>query len=921
MLKHGFVRNFPMSTWQDNLEQRAELAFEQAMLRPPEDRNAFALECCRNDENLLERVLQLIEHAPDSFTEEGDKFGEFEFDPTSLVDTTVDRFTITEFLGEGGFGAVFLAQQHEPMSRQVAIKVVKRRMNAARVLARFDRERKALGILEHPGTARLIDGGLMSTGHPYFVMEFVEGDTITDYCASHECTLKQRIGLALQLCDIFQHVHTKGIVHRDVKPSNVLVRDAEHGAMVKVVDFGISSATGSAQFDSEEDLKSTNPAGTPAYMSPEQAKTGGEQSDTRSDVYSIGAVIYELLTGAPPIPKSKLSSLNREELENLLLTYAPVSPSEKCNTNGSTFTTPRILAGDLDWIVMKCLSKSPDNRYQTIAALKDDLTRYLEIKPVAAAPISFSYRSKKWAKRNPGALVSIVLGSIVLLVSLFFTTSSYIGAETKRIEAEKMVSFLVNMIRSVDPEHAKELDKTLMIQMLEDAEVKASSIFEGSPASEGKIRDALGRAYQSIGLLEIALSQAKQATELLETAFGSQNDYSLNALSLVGSVLSDLGRNEESLQFIERAYQGHLKLHGPENIQTLKVMRNLGSLLANEQRFEESEKVLNKNVELFIKTLGGHNSDTLNSMHSLAALRSMQGKNEEALELHEKVLLAKRDLLGDDHPQTLNSINSTGIAYVRLGRIEEAEPFYKEAIELKTRILGEKHPKTLASMMNFGNLLLHQGKFEEAIPLLEKTLKGQREVIGDSHVRTLFTQENLTIALVNANRPLDALPYAKASNQILIERYGEEDARALRASQVYGSVLISCEHSDDAIEFFPNFIEVQRKLLPANDQSILMSLSNLGLSFWKLGRFEEAEPLYRECVSGYRETLGNSHQTTMSQYAILGSILGELEQFDEAISILKECVSYCETEYGIDNEETKTAKAKLQEFMRAVLSQ
>jgi len=765
-------------TGYEDLEQRAEETFDKVMQQPLADRISFARECCGDDEPLLARVLQLLEHAPDSFTDDDDRFGEFEFDSNSLVGTTLDRFTVEKLLGEGGFGAVYLAKQHEPIPRTVAIKVVKRRMDAARVLARFDRERVALGAIEHPGTARLIDGGLLSAGHPFFVMEYVDGLSITKYCLKYDLSVKERVQLVLQLCSAIQHVHAKGIVHRDIKPSNVLVCEQEDGPHVKIIDFGIAAATTSGN--------STSVVGTPAYMSPEQATEEKESADIRSDMYSIGVLLYELLTGEPPIPHDKLTSSSRSELGKILQEYEPVSPSTVCMHGGVCDSSK--VRGDLDWIVGKCLEKLPEHRYQTVDALDDDLQRHIDGRPVLAAPPSVIYTTKKWIARNPAVFSTVSLLVVAIIVSVIFTIQFALEAKQKQADAEATTAFLGDMIRTVDPRYARDLDKTLMIRMLDDAAANASEGFVGRPASEGWVRDGLARTYNALGLTEKAEEQARLALALLLPVHGEIHKKTLETIGLLGAVLAAQGKYEEGLALNKQSYEGLRELLGPSHWLTLQEMANYASGLSRLQRLDEAEHIMIETLNLKHESLGKDDLSTLISARSLAVLYSRRGDFEKAFELNESTLDTLRETQGNTHPETLMLLNNIASNLHNLQRYEEALPYYRECLKARKLVLGDAHYLTVTTNYNIGLLLRAEEKQEEAIAFFQEALTYSAETYDVQHPLVLSTLKNLIELFISSQKFEEAEPLAIKLLTQQIDKNGELHEDTLYAKSLHAEV-------------------------------------------------------------------------------------------------------------------------------------
>jgi serine/threonine protein kinase/tetratricopeptide (TPR) repeat protein len=416
--------------------------FEAALELPPEDRAAYLEGACGDDAGLRQRL--------DGLLQKHDQAGSFLEDPAISALATVDDpavserpgtvigpYKLLEQIGEGGFGIVFMAEQQQPLRRKVALKVLKPGMDTKQVIARFEAERQALALMDQPNIARVLDGGAMPSGRPYFVMELVKGMPITDYCDQSQLTPRERLELFLPVCQAVQHAHQKGIIHRDIKPSNVLVTLQDGLPLVKVIDFGIAKALGQQLTDKTLFTNFAQLLGTPLYMSPEQAAFSNVDVDTRSDIYSLGVLLYELLTGTTPFDKERLREAGYDEMRRIIREEEPSKPSTRVSTLGQAATTvstnrksnPRRLSqlfrGELDWIVMRCLEKDRNRRYVTANSLALDLQRYLHHEPVQACPQSAMYRLRKFGRRNKGMLVTAALLGMTFLVAVGAVAGSF----------------------------------------------------------------------------------------------------------------------------------------------------------------------------------------------------------------------------------------------------------------------------------------------------------------------------------------------------------------------------------------------------------------------------------------------------------------------------------------------------------------
>jgi serine/threonine protein kinase/tetratricopeptide (TPR) repeat protein len=409
--------------------------WDAAQIDSPAEREAYLARTCADDIELRQRVVQLLQARSkvESFLESPapNLVATANEQPVSEGSgTVIDEYKLLEQIGEGGFGVVFMAEQQEPIRRKVALKVLKPGMDSRQVIARFEAERQALALMDHPNIAKVLDGGQAASGRPYFVMDLVKGMPITDYCDQNQLTPRERLELFVHVCQAVQHAHQKGIIHRDLKPSNILVTLHDGTPVPKIIDFGISKALGQQLTDKTLYTGFAQLVGTPLYMSPEQAALSGLDVDTRSDIYSLGVLLYELLTGTTPFDKERLHQAGYDELRRIIREEEPPKPSTRISTLGQAATTPsmqrksdpkrlsQLCRGELDWIVMKCLEKDRNRRYETANGLAMDVQRYLHDEPVLACPPSAWYRLKKLGRRNKRTLVTAALLGVTLLAAV-----------------------------------------------------------------------------------------------------------------------------------------------------------------------------------------------------------------------------------------------------------------------------------------------------------------------------------------------------------------------------------------------------------------------------------------------------------------------------------------------------------------------
>ena len=551
---------------------RIEDVFAEALAWPPEDRSHRLDEACGGDARLRAEVESLLEaHAqagpfmaePSVEPAESESLGEG-------AGTTVGRYRLLQLIGEGGFGAVFMAEQREPVKRTVALKIIKLGMDTKQVIARFEAERQALAMMDHPSIAKVLDAGATEAGRPYFVMELVRGDPITQFCDRQNLSIPQRLELFAQVCQAVQHAHQKGIIHRDLKPSNILVGEIDGRPTPKIIDFGIAKATGGHTELTDKTLFTDfrQFIGTPEYMSPEQAGMGAVDIDTQSDIYSLGVLLYELLTGGPPFDPKQLRSAAWDEMRRIIREDDPEHPSTRLSTRQDT---PEVAAhrsaeparligqvrGDLDWIVMKCLEKDRARRYETANALAMDLGRHLVGEPVVAAPPSRIYRMRKFTSRNRGPVSAGLAIAIVLVLGTIGTSLGLIRALSAETEAKQRADELAEVVAFLDSQ-LTELDTVLF----------------ASHSIEGKQR---------------SLTNLREVAQERERVLGPDSPHTLISMIMVGERLSKQGNLLEAEQYLRRALDAARSVLTDDDPLMIRILATNGSILLKLGRLEEAE--------------------------------------------------------------------------------------------------------------------------------------------------------------------------------------------------------------------------------------------------------------------------------------------------------------------------------------------
>ncbi len=693
-----------------------EAIFDEAIkIKSDAERAAFIKSACGDDIALLARVEALLKvHFEDkSFLKSPPAGIAGTLDAPPLTEgpgMSIGRYKLLQLIGEGGFGVVYMAEQQEPIRRKVALKIIKLGMDTKQVIARFEAERQALAIMDHPNIARVFDAGATDTGRPYFVMELVKGVPITEYCDKNNLDTRQRLELFIDVCKAVQHAHQKGIIHRDIKPSNVMITLHDSKPVPKIIDFGIAKATQHRLTEKTLFTEYRQFIGTPEYMSPEQAEMGGLDIDTRSDIYSLGVLLYELLTGTTPFEAEKLRSAAYDELRRIIREDEPPRPSTRLSTLGDALTDIakhrdvqpgelcKIVRGDLDWVVMKAMEKNRTRRYETANELAMDIERHLGDEPVSAGPPSVRYRLAKFVRRHRTGVAAGLLVAAAIVVGFVVSTVMYFRAERQASISQAVNEFLNNdLLASFDPYKAKGHEVTVM-EILNNAAKKLEGKFRDAPSIEASIRNTLGWTYMNLGKYKSAEPHLERALVLRRGQFGGKHPDTLKSMANLGWLYYEQGRYNEAEPLLVKALEGRRHILGEENPGTLWSTARLGWLYGRQGHYKEAETLWVKSLEIGRRVLGEEDLCTLWSMSNLGWLYYTQGRYKEAEPLLVKALEIGRRVLGEKHPDTLNFMNSLGWLYFKQGRYKEAEPLLVKALEGKRRVLGEEHPDTLLAM-------------------------------------------------------------------------------------------------------------------------------------------------------------------------------------------------------------------------------
>jgi serine/threonine protein kinase len=784
--------------------------FIEAMQRPASaDRQAYLELACGGDGHLRRRVEDLLAalDLAGSFLREptvapvatveyppGPPSKPADFEPPGTI---IGPYKLLEAIGEGGMGVVYLAEQSRPIRRKVALKIIKPGMDTKQVVARFEAERQALAMMDHPNIARVHDAGATESGRPFFVMELVRGIPITDYCDREQLSVTERLELFVLVCRAVQHAHQKGIIHRDLKPSNILITVIDGAAVPKIIDFGVAKATGASLTERTIHTGFHQLIGTPLYMSPEQAELSGVDVDTRSDIYSLGVLLYELLTGTTPFDQETFRKAAFDEMRRIIREEEPPRPSTRLSSLGETLTTvsarrgadprrlDRSVRGELDWIVMKALEKDRRRRYETANDLAADLMRCLTDQPVEACPPSASYRLKKYARRNRVALTTAVLVGMALIggtgVSLWQAAQARKAqreaeAAEARAADEAAIARAVNDFLNSDVlgQFGDAKPQLTVKELLDRASSRIDNRFRNQPLVEAAIRTTIGTSYAKLKQHRLAVPHLERAFALRKLHLGADHPDTFAAMHELADAYAWSGRYPEAIALRVHLLEARRAALGPDHIETLGCVSLLAMDYRKAGRWDVSTSLVEELIERAQAVYGPTHPLTLGAMHTLAMNYGDMDRLAESLALHEKVLRLNEAANGPRHESTNWALRTFAQACQRAGELDRAERLLQEALEVeRKRADSPGRRRGIADTHGWQavNRLL-QEKYADAEPLAREVVATYGEQCSDDH-RYFYWMSVHGAALCGLGR------YAEAEPLLLRGYEGQKEREAI----------------------------------------------------------------------------------------------------------------------------------------------
>jgi eukaryotic-like serine/threonine-protein kinase len=897
----------------------------------PADREAFLTETCAGDESLREHIERLLafDRQDAGILERGPAPLLEARRPAALADGALfaGRFRLGQRLGEGGMGEVWDAEQTEPVQRRVALKVVRPGFDSGPLLARFEQERQALALMDHPNIARVLDAGVArdapdGPGRPYFVMEFIEGVSITEYCDAARLSTRARLDLFVPVCQAVQHAHQKGVIHRDLKPSNILVGLCDGRPVPKVIDFGVAKATGPRLTEADVVTEVGSLIGTVEYMSPEQAELGNLDIDTRTDVYALGAVLYELLTGSVPFSRRELQAVALAEILRKIREDEPPRPSTRLSDSGALasvaaarHTEPKkliaLMRGELDWIVAKCLEKDRNRRYETASGLAVDLQRHLNDETVVARPPSAAYRLRKFLRRNRGPVLTVAAVFLAVALGGITATAGLVKAESARAaeaqradgerEAKRLAERRLDQVRAgyalvgsifadLDPKMDRAGDKPLRERLwprLASVSRQLDQNAIGDPLTVAHLQTIVGRTLLAIGNDAAAADAFAKAHETIRRHFPADSDQVLEIRACLARAHFDAGQVTVSLPMEEDILRIRREKAGGETIDLLWSMRSLAGNYQASGRPDRAVRLLKEALQLAEQKLGPDERPTLHVMGTLASAYRETGRPDLAMPLTVRAYELSKARRGPTDSDTLTNGSDLADAYMLDGKHGPAIDLYEERLRIRRDQLDRDHPEVLANMNDLGLAYLEARKLDRAIPLFEDTLKLRRGRLPGADSRIQISINNLALAYQVDGQDERAIPLFE---EALASYRNRPDANPASTWVMMNNLAASCQNTgrmdraaallEEAVAGIEG-VKFQHRYA---DRIVRRACSVLELHQKRYGR---AEALRRKWLAVLGERFGPASIESAEEQTNLGWNLVQQRQWPEAAALLR----------------------------------
>jgi len=862
--------------------EKIQSLFEKALELESSERESYLKSACDDDKELFDEVISLL-HADEK---QHSIFAGSAADYIAVDDANLDgkifgNYRAVKQIGSGGMGSVYLAERADGVFEQkVALKIVKPGMNSHEIITRFEEERQILARLQHPNIARLLDGGISELGLPYFTMEYVEGKPITAFCDEKNLTIEQRLELFKKVCEAVLYAHQNLVIHRDIKPNNILVQE---DGTVKLLDFGIAKV-----FEEEEEEKFVTRTGmrvmTPEYASPEQVR--GEPVSTATDIYSLGLILYQLLTGCPPYEVTSTSAL---EMERIICLTEPQKPSTMITKIFSSApdskqkaspdfisrkrktTIPKLkkrISGDLDNICLMAIRKEPERRYSSIAQFITDIDSHLNELPVSARKSTAGYRTKKFIQRHKvGVVVATISVILIAIVTTFYTIQLAEERDRAQLEAEKskkVSEFLAGIFEVSDPEQSKGESITAR-ELLDNGVKRIESELSDQPEVLANMLGVTGNVYKSLGLYDNALVLLQRAYSINDSLLGNNSPETAKSINDLANLNFAMGDYESAIKKFKEAIEQRKNIYGEESLEAAESMNDLAMVLREEGDYDQSEKLLSASLAIRNKLLSSESMEVAQSLNNLALLKEDMGEFEKAKKLLEEALQKKEKIYGKIHPSVTETMGNLAFLLQQMGEYEEASKLFNETVEIDKKLFGDLHPVVSTDLYNLASNTALMGDLNAAEKLYEEVLKLDKELLGEEHPYIALDLNNL------AGIYSDKGDYEKAEN------------------------------------LYKESLNLNKKIYGSDHPEVATSLSNLGVMYNRWRKYDLAEPLLKSALDMRIKLLGEKHPNTVTSMNIYASLMTSKKKYKQAVEQYRKSLSLRVEMLGEDHPQTANA--------------
>ncbi len=893
--------------------QRIETIYHAALDQDPSRRAEYVQQACGKDELLRQEVESLLAESDD-----GEDFLEtpalhvaarvLASSATAAGETTsagslpnfIGRYRIIRLLGEGGMGTVYEAEQEDPR-RVVALKVIRPGLATPERLRRFRHESQALGRLQHSGIAQIYDAGTADTGYgpqPYFAMELVRGESLDRFAATHPMNAQQKLALMARICEAVHHAHQRGLIHRDLKPGNILI---EETGQPKILDFGVARLTeAEAQLTVQTEVGQI--VGTLAYMSPEQVTGDPLEVDTRSDVYSLGVILYQLLTGQLPY------TVSGRQIPEAVHTIRESDPAPLSSIS-------RNYRGDIETIVGKALEKDKARRYESAAALAEDIERSLRDEPILARPPSTSYQLSKFARRHRALVIGVVAVFLVLVAGIAVSTTQAIRARRaeqaaigerdranrERDRATRITDFMTRMFKVSDPGEARGNSVTAR-EILDKASSDLTTGLATDPDAQSQMLKVMAGTYMNLGLLPRARDLAQKSFDIRRNVFGQNDPRTLESMAQVGDVLEREGKFDEAEKLERQAFAAEQRVLGSDDDLTLNTMNLLVVVIGDQGRFAEAEKLDREQISILTRKVGADDSKTFAARTNLAGLLAVQARYAEAEKENRALVEIGRRQWGSDHPRTLAVMDNLGMALRQEGRLSEAEQIFREDLAARQRVEGPEHPSTLVTMQNLADAVSAQGRFAESERIYRALTEISSRTLGPDYPHTLEDEFSLAGVLLREGRVEEARSMFQATLAKQLKVLGPENPDTLSSRSGLVQVLIAEHRYDQAASMARQNYELQSRILGPQYPDTIDSLQLLGTSLAYSHRYPEAARMFQDVLASPDPS--QPVENRWRGWYAFACVANDAGRGDDALNYLREAVQrgYSDAE-GLANDD------------------